>query len=237
MEKADKPRLVVRIIILLIVVSLIIGAALMWQKSTDRQQAAIDSETFKTFINPSGELVFKVPNEWKLDDNSQLEDGITSIQLNGPKNETLHNVIDLKTGQDSADIAEAIKNFNLQKLIGINLSKELAIIQFDIYSGLYIELSTDKQIWKEQLPTTTNVANGISFGKFEDFSVEGGDGYKYTTTIFENGESLSAINYYLLGDLAEVEITLFPADSSYRQQAEDIIKTMVIGTTPDNSTN
>jgi len=202
----------------------------LWQNSTDQQQAELDAQTENTYLSPAGEFQFTSPKEWTIGGESYEEEGLISLQLNGPQNSVIDQAFADSQETESESVGDAIFNQRFSELIETPLGREYALLQIDVLTSAFYELPENIEQWRDELLDSNITANGLSYSKFEDFSVNGAKGYKFTFTIFEGDSQVSGTSYYLLGETAEAEILVYPANSYRAAEAEEIIKTIVIDT-------
>lgn len=212
-----------------LIVALILGAAFMWERAANKQQEELDAQTEYTYVSPTGEFEFTIPIDWEVEEGTD-EDGLILIDVKGPRNKNVEKAFQEDNNGEVIPIEEAFVDGRFNKLLESSVGKEYVIIQMEIVPfGIYA-LPEDKSAWRDDLLKSVSAVSGYSFGEFNNFAVSGADGWKYTTTLFNDDNNFVTQSYYLLGNLAEAEIQVYPVDSSYLSEAEEIISSMIFTT-------
>ncbi len=209
-------------------VIVLIGASVFWQYSDNQKQEQLDSITERVYTSPGGEFELTIPADWEIGQESYEEDGIVSLELYGPRNNVVNTAFAQREGVESGTIEEALSANRISELVDSPVGREYAIIQLNVTAATFFDLSPDKEVFKEALLETNDTASGVSYSEFIDFDIGTADGWKFDSTLVQLDDKITATNYYLIGDFAEVDALLYPANSNYAQAAEEIIKTLVI---------
>ena len=213
--------------VLLIVAVVVIAS--IWQDSTDKQQAELDAQEFNTYLSPGGEFQFNVPRDWKVDSSSTELEGYTGILLNGPQNALVLRAYE-EQGGSADDVEKALLDKDYTE-IASSLSREYIGLELEAFYASVYEIAESIEDFKQELIDSTSTATGLAFSNFEEFDVDGGKGLRYTISSFEESGLNQAIGYFLLGEFVEMDITIFPANSAFLEEADEIIKSMSLGTT------
>ena len=215
---------------LVILAIVLVTLTALWQRSADKQRAESEIRRDINYVSLLGEFELTIPKDWSLGPNSGEEDGVVFLEILGPRNDVVNKAFAEDGPAESETIEEALENQRYSELIQTSVGREYALLQVEVVTSTSYEIPTTKEPWRTDLEASETTASGVAYGEFIDFSVPGAKGYRYSVTIFEGEHELKATSYYLLGDQAEAEILLFPADSSFAKQAEDIVRSFIFTT-------
>ena len=213
-----------------LLVVLIFGAAFIWERATQEQQREIDELTEIEYISPGGEFQVTFPVEWQIGPNSLEEEGVTLLELEGPRNGVVTQSFQDPDRDGGLTVQDFFSDERFQDIMNTAVGQDFALIQIEAVSSILFELPNNKEEWRDNLLEGATTASGLSYSEFVDFSVPGGDGYIYDVTAIENGNKIVLRSFYLLGEQAEIEAILFPATSAFAADAEEIIRTIEITT-------
>lgn len=213
-----------------ITVALVIILAVLWQLFSDQQKQDAAVIRDAVYATPLGEVTVVFPDNWAVGTTSFEEQGYYSLELEGPRNASIARQINEKY---SVDInAGDISNTKLIEMLDDPLAADYVLVLIDIVSAAEFELSESPEAWQARLLENTNTTSGVSFSGFEPSSISGADGFQYRSQIEEGGSSTDILNYYLLGQTAEIEVSIFPADSNNSQAAQDIVEAINVTQLP-----
>ncbi len=218
----------------ILAVVFVLGLSLYWQFDTDRTQQQQAEITETTYVSPGNEFQIDIPTSWGVGEETFEEDGVVSIELYGPRNTEINAAFRQKEGVESESIEDALTNSRITELLDSSVGREFALLQITVTTATFFELYDSKQTFRDDILSDNTTASGIRYSEFEDFNTEGADGWVYDVTLFQENAEITATSYFLLGELAEVDVLLYPADTNFKTEAEEILKSLRIDTLEQN---
>ncbi len=210
--------------VILFIVAIAVGTALWEIAYTRREEKVVESDDV-TYITTHGEVALQFPADWAVND-SRYEDSFYTLEIGGPRNASIIRQVKDRDGIDLN--ALEVTDSQLLKVLNSSIANDYVIMAFDIVGYERFTLSKDLASRKKELLSEQGADSAFSFGNFKETKINGSKVLRYNGQLIEGKESLKSLNYYILGETAEIDVTIFPADSNYAKAAEDILKTVNI---------
>ena len=214
--------------VLIFIVSVIVAAAL-WQllvEGDPQHRAQPEGPPVSEYVSPGAEVQFTFPGEWPVQDSNEGE-GFYVLDLEGPRNSSIARIL---RERDGIDIEGAVTTVQLAEVINSSIANDYINMSFDVVSASTFELSGTLEQRKQELIEGRNATSGISFGEFTELEINGNQAMRYESRLIDGGAIVDSINYFILGETAEVDIVIFPASSNYAIEAESIVRNIEIRT-------
>lgn len=210
----------------MIFVVVVIIATALWQVIIESGNGQIEENTEIGFVTPDGEVQIDFPNTWEVKD-SQFGEGFYTLDLDGPRNASIARLL---REQEDIDITTGVTTVQLAEIINRSIANDYVSLSVDVVSANGFELSESLDSRKQELLDGLDATSGVSFGEFVDLEINDNPAFRYESRLIDGGAVVDSINYFVLGETAEVDVVIFPSSSNYAAEAEAIIKNMVIRT-------
>ncbi len=209
-------------------IAVIIGLTVYWQVQSDRDEEAASKITETVYESPGGEFSITLPTSWSVGEESYESQGVVSLDLYGPRNQVVNTAFKQLEGVESESIEEALSANRISELVDSPVGQEYVLIQLTVTTATYFDLHESKDDYQLEILGLNDFTSGVTYGDFTDFNTPTADGWKFPVTLYQVDDQITATSYYLLGDYAEAEALVYPANSNYAEAAEEIIKTLQI---------
>lgn len=176
------------------------------------------------YFTDEGELALEYPSDWTIGASTINTDSAYSLELNAPNNQT---VIDRINRLYDIDLENPdINDESAFKALTHPIAADYTILYIDIVKNSAIKPLDSLTEWAEKNLTQSNASDGTSFYNIQEITIDNVKGYKYNSKTILNLSELETTNYYLLNDLVQVEITIFPSTSNFSTKAQEIVNSI-----------